>query len=99
MEIELGLSATGEAEAGSAGEQPAENSRLETHSDGSGADRNRPAPASRRLPCRHLRKRRGRSPDPSKTHLRLGAMAWGAPLRWQTRRLEVVWRPSPRAMP
>src|SRR6516162_9263272 len=32
------------------GSNPSRNSRLETHSDGQGADRNWPAPATRRLP-------------------------------------------------
>jgi uncharacterized protein involved in response to NO len=32
------------------GSNPPRNSRLETHSDGPGADRNSPAPATRRLP-------------------------------------------------
>jgi len=33
------------------GSNPPRNSRLETHSDGPGADRNWPAPGTRRLPC------------------------------------------------
>jgi hypothetical protein len=53
------------------GSNPPRNSRLETHSDGPGA-------ATRRSPCQHYRKHRGRSPDPSKTHLSHGAIVAGS---------------------
>jgi hypothetical protein len=48
--IELLLSVTGEAEAGSVGEQPAEESPVGDSLRWTGADRNWPAPATRRLP-------------------------------------------------
>src|SRR6266849_4295773 len=41
------------------GSNPPRNSRLETHSDGPGADRNWSAPATRRLPGHHLLKASG----------------------------------------
>src|SRR5436190_18856737 len=48
------------------GSNPPRNSRLETHSDGPGADRNWSASGTRRNTGHHLFKHRGRSPDPSK---------------------------------
>jgi hypothetical protein len=50
------------------GSNPPRNSRLETHADGPGADRNELARATGRPPNRQLLTHRGRSPDLSKTH-------------------------------
>src|SRR5215469_6963642 len=72
--MELLLSVTGEAEAGSAGEQPAEEWPVGDSLLWTGTDRNWPVPATRRLPSHHLLKHRSRSPDPSKNPLGHRAM-------------------------
>src|SRR5215469_14258984 len=83
----LRLSLTGEAEAALLGSNPSRNSRSETHSDKTGADRNWPALASRRLPSQH----RGRSPNPSKTHPSHGALV-GRQFRYVTEyKCNTVW--------
>src|ERR1700740_3831471 len=66
-----------EGKGGLLGSNPPRNSRLETHCDGPGADRNGSALVTRRLPSHHLFEHRSRSPNPSKTHPRHGAMVAG----------------------
>jgi hypothetical protein len=66
--------AAGEAEAGSAGEQPARNSRLETHSDGPGAGRSPAGSWDLASPGTFLQSYRSRFPHPSKTHASSGTI-------------------------